>query len=75
MDVKGPVIPGGEQSGSAGMTTIFRSNHLAHAADAPRQHAHDVHGEVRHLVDHEAKGALIDHRELAVFLDARGRGA
>src|SRR5215470_6778602 len=51
------------------------AHHSAHAADAACQHAHDVHGEVRHLVDHETKRALIDHRKFAVLLHARGRGA
>src|ERR1700738_3819862 len=51
------------------------THHLAHPADAARQHAHDVHGEIRHLVDHEAERAPIDHRELAVLFHARSRGA
>src|SRR4029077_16732910 len=37
-----------------------------HAADAPGHGAHDIHREVRHLVDHEAEGARIDDGDLAI---------
>jgi hypothetical protein len=37
---------------------------LTHAADAPGHGAHDVAGEIRHLVDHEAELALVDDRQL-----------
>src|SRR3981081_558785 len=40
----------------------------AHPADAPGHRPHDVHGEVRHLVDHEAEGARIDDGDLAILL-------
>src|SRR3979490_2947325 len=43
----------------------------AHAADAPGHRPHDVHGEVRHLVDHEAEGARIDDGDLAILLHPR----
>src|SRR5262245_37250044 len=48
------------------------SHRLAHAADAPRHGPHDVEGEVRHFIDHEAKFALVDHGQFAVLLDAGG---
>src|SRR5262249_58564605 len=41
----------------------------------PRHGAHDVEREIRHLVDHESKLALIDQRELARLFDARSRTA
>src|SRR4030088_3356948 len=46
----------------------------AHPADAPGHRPHDVHGEVRHLVDHEAEGARIDDGDLAILLHPRRRG-
>src|SRR5215472_17292295 len=51
------------------------SHRLTHDADAPRHGTHDVESEVRHLVDHEAKLALIDQREFARLFDARGRAS
>jgi hypothetical protein len=48
---------------------------LAHAANAVRHRAHDVGGEIRHLVDHEAEFALIDDRQFGGFPDPRRRRA
>jgi hypothetical protein len=48
----------------------------AHAADAPGEHAHDVHREVRHFIDHERKvRASITESSQASFtraVDERG---
>ena len=50
-----------------------RLDRLAHAANAPCHRAHDVEGEIRHLIDHEAELALIDDRKLDRLLDPRSR--
>src|SRR5262249_5726688 len=44
-----------------------RLHRLTHSADAARHGTHDVHGEIRHFVDHEAEGPLIDDGHLAIL--------
>src|SRR5262249_21658825 len=66
------------KSGTAAYTMrtgSLMADGLAHAADAPCHRAHDVLGEVRHLVYHETKPALVDQGDLAGLPDARGRGS